>query len=100
MGSGGPATKYFLCPPQVRIDTADQMIRTMQNTSAIKEVTNGGKNMNGLGRSTRRLTTHPRYDESDEFVTQDYHRVCLDDLGVLHARFKGATTGIGRGESR
>lgn len=73
------------------------MIWTMQNTST---VANESENTNGLGQPTRWLMTNPQCDESDEFVTQDYHRVFLDDQGVLHTCLEYATTGIGRGESR
>lgn len=69
----------------------------MQNTSAIKEAVNESENANGLGQSTKKLTTNPRCDESDEFVTRGYHRGFLDDQSVLHACLEFTTEGTGRG---
>lgn len=100
MGLSDPATKHFLCPSQVRIDTVDRTIWKMQNTSTLKEAANESENKNGSGQSTSRLMTHFRCDGSGEFVIQDYHRVFLDDQDMLHVRLECITKGAERGRSR
>lgn len=69
-----------------------------QTTTEMKETANESEN--GPGQSTSRLTTLPRCDGSDEFVTRAYQRVFADNRRVLHVCLEFATKGTEQGGSR